>query len=309
MRFAGGPISAALKKINNFRMRLMKNLISILCLFFAASSAFAQAKLVIKSYPNGDRVEFQSNSGTTNNSRLTFEGLIPDGTKYIAYFIKKGTEDVTIQKFVLQNDNILPTANLIFGPGIYSIGVSYGSSLDSVGLPENVVRHDMKVVNTDPRNQYLLLSRFVNPEHPGVVELAKKIINGLNNDYDKALAIHDWVALEISYVPSDKLKDHTEVLKYRVGVCREYAQLYAALLRASGIPARVVSGMGFHNGKSGLHSWNEVFLKGRWIYVDTTWDSGPTDPITGKNNRNFSRSYFDADPVSFAKSHHRRSVE
>jgi hypothetical protein len=40
-----------------------------------------------------------------------------------------------------------------------------------------------------------------------------------------------------------------------------------------------------------LHTWNEVKVDGRWVTVDTTWDS-----VDGEE-------FFDKDPATFAKRH------
>lgn len=66
----------------------------------------------------------------------------------------------------------------------------------------------------------------------------------------------------------------TEVLQNAAGDCTEHAVLVVALMRAAGIPARVVDGivMASHkdgSGVAGYHAWAEIWL-GRWIGVDAT---------------------------------------
>lgn len=66
----------------------------------------------------------------------------------------------------------------------------------------------------------------------------------------------------------------TEVLQNGAGDCTEHAVLVVALMRAAGIPARVVDGivMGSEldgSGLAGYHAWAEIWL-GRWIGVDAT---------------------------------------
>jgi hypothetical protein len=72
----------------------------------------------------------------------------------------------------------------------------------------------------------------------------------------------------------------------RRSICVGYANLTAALLRAKEIPAKTVSGYGRITTKTGTwtlsqlsgneinHVWNEAYINGRWIIIDTTWDSG-----------------------------------
>jgi transglutaminase-like putative cysteine protease len=65
------------------------------------------------------------------------------------------------------------------------------------------------------------------------------------------------------------------------GFCEHYASAFTFLMRAAGIPARVVTGYqgGFHNiagdywvvRQSDAHAWSEVWLQGRgWVRVDPT---------------------------------------
>jgi len=64
----------------------------------------------------------------------------------------------------------------------------------------------------------------------------------------------------------------------RVGDCSEFSYLTAALLRALGIPARVVAGWALFTETGDQtnqgHAWNEVYLPNLgWIPLDVTWHS------------------------------------
>ena len=67
----------------------------------------------------------------------------------------------------------------------------------------------------------------------------------------------------------------------RTGFCEHYASAFAVLMRAAGIPARVVTG--YHGGdlnefgnylivrQAEAHAWTEIWLKGRgWVRIDPT---------------------------------------
>ncbi|HPA01590.1 MAG TPA: DUF3488 and transglutaminase-like domain-containing protein [Chiayiivirga sp.] len=67
----------------------------------------------------------------------------------------------------------------------------------------------------------------------------------------------------------------------REGYCEHFASAFAVMMRAAGVPARVVTGYqgGFHNRigdywlvrNSDAHAWTEVWLEGRgWVRVDPT---------------------------------------
>jgi transglutaminase-like putative cysteine protease len=65
-------------------------------------------------------------------------------------------------------------------------------------------------------------------------------------------------------------------LRSRVGDCNEHTQLYVALARAAGIPARVAAGLAYLDGKFYYHAWPEVWLE-RWVAVDPTFGQFPAD--------------------------------
>ncbi len=83
--------------------------------------------------------------------------------------------------------------------------------------------------------------------------------------------VHDFIRYDASY--TGKLPKIREVLQNPVGVCTEYAKLYTALARLASIPALSIDGAacGEYEECQG-HSWNMIYLNGRWVDVDPTWD-------------------------------------
>ena len=55
------------------------------------------------------------------------------------------------------------------------------------------------------------------------------------------------------------------------GICYDYSAITAAVLRASGIPTKVVWGVAPEI--SSLHAWNEIYLDNKWVVVDFTYDA------------------------------------
>jgi hypothetical protein len=68
----------------------------------------------------------------------------------------------------------------------------------------------------------------------------------------------------------------TQVLESRSGDCNEHTQLFVALARAAGIPARAAAGLAHVGGKFYYHAWPEVFV-GKWVAVDPTFGQSPAD--------------------------------
>jgi hypothetical protein len=69
------------------------------------------------------------------------------------------------------------------------------------------------------------------------------------------------------------LRDATEVLATKEGVCRDYAILTATLCRSAGIPARLASGLVSWDGNFYYHAWVEVFTGYEWVGVDSISNS------------------------------------
>ncbi len=66
------------------------------------------------------------------------------------------------------------------------------------------------------------------------------------------------------------LRDATEILLTKEGVCRDYAILTASFLRAAKIPARLVSGLVYDNEAFYYHAWVESWDGKEWFGIDTT---------------------------------------
>jgi Transglutaminase-like superfamily len=88
--------------------------------------------------------------------------------------------------------------------------------------------------------------------------------------------INRWVYDSLRQRITFGVPDALEVLHARSGDCNEHTQLYLALARAAGIPARAAAGLAYVNGKFYYHAWPEVYL-GRWVAVDPTFGEFPAD--------------------------------
>lgn len=84
--------------------------------------------------------------------------------------------------------------------------------------------------------------------------------------------VSQWVHDHLRYVPgsSGPTDSASETLRAREGVCRDYAHLTIALLRARGVPARLVSAFAPGLDPMDFHAVVEAFVEGRWEIVDAT---------------------------------------
>lgn len=117
--------------------------------------------------------------------------------------------------------------------------------------------------------RYLRPSRYAPSDHPRVRE---SVTADSPSTRERVGEITRWVAENLDYVsgvsgPTDTALD---TLRERAGVCRDYAHVTIALLRAHGIPARLVSVFAPGLDPMDFHAVVEAFVDGRWEVVDAT---------------------------------------
>ena len=85
-------------------------------------------------------------------------------------------------------------------------------------------------------------------------------------------AVSSWVGTHLSYVPGSSLPTDGAVrtILARQGVCRDYAHVCVALLRALGIPSRLVSVYAPGLDPMDFHAVAEAWVDGAWRVVDAT---------------------------------------
>ncbi|WP_445170184.1 transglutaminase-like domain-containing protein [Mycolicibacterium sp. Dal123E01] len=84
--------------------------------------------------------------------------------------------------------------------------------------------------------------------------------------------VSSWVGARLSYVPgsSDPIDGAADTLLAGAGVCRDYAHLVIAVLRAVNVPARLVAVYAPGCDPMDFHAVAEAFVDGRWRVVDAT---------------------------------------
>lgn len=91
-----------------------------------------------------------------------------------------------------------------------------------------------------------------------------------------AQQLNSWVYLYVKPRITFGVPNALEVFKTRVGDCNEHTQLYVAMARAIGLPARIAAGLAYVDGKFYYHAWPEVYI-GDWVPVDPTFGQFPAD--------------------------------
>ena len=116
---------------------------------------------------------------------------------------------------------------------------------------------------------YLRPSRYC--ESDSLLPTARSEFRGLRG-HDLLTAVTLWVWERLKYVPGSSLVTDgaARTLLARRGVCRDYAHLVIALLRALDVPARMVSVYAPGLTPMDFHAVAEAFVDGEWWIVDAT---------------------------------------
>ena len=85
-------------------------------------------------------------------------------------------------------------------------------------------------------------------------------------------AVSSWVGTRLGYVPgsSRPIDGAVATLLARQGVCRDFAHLVVAFLRACDVPARLASVYAPGLSPMDFHAVAEAYVDGRWSIVDAT---------------------------------------
>lgn len=147
----------------------------------------------------------------------------------------------------------------------------------TVSTTENVAAADGE--ETDP--MYIEKSTYLDYKDPIVAEMAekaKRFADRAGDDAgDRAEAIRAFVYRTIdSKSLGVGFATASETARTCEGDCSEHGVLLAALLRANGIPARVVTGLIYADqfagsrGIFGYHMWAQALIDGEWVDYDAT---------------------------------------
>jgi transglutaminase-like putative cysteine protease len=126
------------------------------------------------------------------------------------------------------------------------------------------------VVTEADRIVYLRPSRYA--ESDRLAAVARAEFAGLTTPTALLTAVSSWVGTRLSYVPgsSGPTDGAVDTLLTRQGVCRDYAHLVIALLRALDVPARMTAAYAPGLDPMDFHAVAEASVDGCWRVVDAT---------------------------------------
>ncbi|MDR0551905.1 MAG: transglutaminase-like domain-containing protein [Spirochaetaceae bacterium] len=227
--------------------------------------------------------------------------LSKEGTNFKTWYALKGDFSMRIwlpfgagaYKVVIQPfDSVVLTT-----PGTAADGMLRGGSYASTTLPV-----ELHVTNTraepdaiDGDGRWLYPSFYIQADDFTITNLSQSLTAGLSTEREKIAAVHDYIVSNFTYDqqsftnPSRSRKmDALSALANKTAVCEGYSYLSAALLRAAGIPVRIVTSRAVN------HAWNHIYTGGKWLFYDATWD----DPVPDRGPEIIGRTYFLLDSLT-----------
>ena len=126
------------------------------------------------------------------------------------------------------------------------------------------------LVSDEDRIVYLRPSRYAESDRLSAIAAAE--FAGITGERELLASVSSWVGSQLTYVagssgPTDGAVD---TLLLRQGVCRDYAHLVIALLRALDVPARLAAVYAPGLQPMDFHAVAEAAVGGVWRVVDAT---------------------------------------
>ncbi len=261
---------------------------------------------------------YKLSTSVTNQSKVMLNGSFAAERDILVRVTKGNIQEKEV--YTTKGKKIDVPLFLRHGAGEYTIEI-FERDVKATGSYKSVIwgKKAFLVTNKDTRDmKYLLPTKFVESDHARIIELAEKITKGLKTDAEKTKAIHDWVAKNVSYDVKSYLQgdlsNHSaiETLDRMNAICSGYVHLTAALNRSLGIKTKIINGTAIwaedgetwaNTTKQDNHAWVEVFVGGKWITQDPTWNAGYVDFNKNKFQFKFSEKYYNPTAKEFAKTH------
>lgn len=188
----------------------------------------------------------------------------------VRVMVEKGTE-----KYFYSMNKTQEFIPLQLGDGVYTVKLLKNIE----GNKYQVLGSSETNVSQWNENVYLTSSQPVYWNNQAVMEdLAATLFAETDSDYQKMLKAYNYIVNnikydyeKINYLNDSYIPSIDETITSGQGICYDYSAVFAGLLRSQGIPTKLVKG--YAAGVDVYHAWNEVYVNGSWIIIDTTFDA------------------------------------
>ncbi|MGA2586668.1 MAG: transglutaminase-like domain-containing protein [Candidatus Aminicenantales bacterium] len=138
----------------------------------------------------------------------------------------------------------------------------------------------------EKNREFLSANAYIQSDEPRIQALAHNVIGDEKDAFKAALKLERWVSENMTFDLGIALAPSSEIFQNRRGTCLGYATLLATMVRAAGIPSRVVMGYVYALGMFGGHAWTEILIGDAWIPIDAA--------IVAPDEADAARLYFNA---------------
>ncbi len=109
---------------------------------------------------------------------------------------------------------------------------------------------------------------------------AGKLCNSGDSDYEKVRKLNKYVCDNAIYDYADTAKGMADFVYKGKAVCSGYAETLAYLLDCVNIKNFTITDFVYLADKSKtLHIWNTVYIDGKWLHVDPTWNDAKRSAV------------------------------
>ncbi len=248
----------------------------------AQAIAYAAAQAAALEMPRADGEPFLQAANITVVTAHAARGYLTaqcgalGDTRYKLLVEKEGTS----YYYDLAESDVPLVFPFQMGDGDYTVALFEQVSGDKYA---KLASGQLAVTLDDPFSPFLLPNEYVRfTQASEAVEIG--LIMGYDAADDVAMAdrLYRYIVAEVSYdngkarrVEAGELvgylPDPDDTLQAKTGICLDYAALFACMLRANGIPAKLV--IGYAEPGHIYHAWNEMYLDGSgWVGVDIRAD-------------------------------------
>lgn len=280
--------------MNRNKLKLLKKGCAVL-----AASAFLITTPCIISQAATVYTPEASGASTYGNEKATIDAShTSDGYVMIKYTGSNSKVKIRIKKdteytYDIASNGSYVTFPLSEGSGTYTIKVYENVSGTSYA---QAVSESIQVNLASDTMPFLYPNQFCNfSAGSAVVSVSDSITAGITDPLKKVETIYNYAVDNISYdnqkaatVQSGYLPDVDATLARKTGICFDYAAVMTSMLRAQGIPTKLVIGYAGNV----YHAWVSVYIQGQgWIdniiYFDgTSWKlMDPTFASSGKKSQ------------------------
>ena len=228
----------------------------------------------------------------TELQKLTFNPLyintltikIPQNTQCDFYSAIYHKNIIEVQKTSSNNDNIYTfyiTSNKLYceSANSYTYTPTYNND---IGYNQSWAVRNFMMVNYNGCGMFEDDYNKANFYDPTTLmwQTVRRITANCQSDYEKAVAINEWVYNNMTYTDSYSYGyTISQTFNHLEGVCGNYADLAAVMCMMAGMVSRIIIGncknaTSYFNNSLYNHAWMQVWDEqlGSWITLDPTWD-------------------------------------